>query len=77
MVFGNFLILCWLHFRLLQVQLNSLKEKQKYNILKLVSLYTGSIKINSKNIEHIFTIDDLIEKTKNQHQSQWTIAFGK
>lgn len=43
--------------------------------MKLVSLYKGSMKISPKNIDHIFTVDDLLKE--NQHQSQWPLAFGK
>jgi len=66
-----------MHCRLLQVQSNPLKVKQQYNIAKLVTLYTGSVKINSKNNESIFTINDLMNKIKNQNQSNWSLAFGK
>lgn len=54
-----------------------MKTKHQYNIIKLVSLYTGSVKFNSKNLENIFTVDDLLDKSKNQHQSQWTMTIGK
>lgn len=51
--------------------------KQKYCILKLVSLYTGSKKINYKNNDRIFTVNDLIDKSENQHHSQWSLAIGE
>lgn len=43
--------------------------------MKLVSLYKSSVKISSKNIDNIFTVNDLVKK--NQHQSQCPLAFGK
>lgn len=43
--------------------------------MKLVSLYKSSMKISSKNIDHIFTVNDLVKKHK--HKSQWPLAFGK
>jgi len=52
--------------------------KQHNNIIKLVSLYTGEVKVSSKNADHnIFTVDDLTSKDKTDHQSQWSRAFGK
>lgn len=60
---------------LLKIQLNPLKKKQKYDIVKLVSLYTGSVKITSKNTDTIFSVNDLIKKTENKHQTQWSKAF--
>lgn len=37
----------------------------------------GSVKANSKNSElNIFTVNDLMEKTDNQHKSKWSLAFG-
>jgi len=66
--------MCLLHFRLLQ--LNPLNVKQQLNIVKLVSLYTGKVKVSSKNIDqNIFTVDDLIRK--DDHQSQWSRNIGK
>jgi len=61
---------------LLKVQVNPLKVKQHYNIIKLVSLYTGSVKITSKNTDRLFSVGDLIEKTENKHQAQWSLAFN-
>lgn len=70
--------MCIFHFRLLKLQLNPLKVKQQYKIFKLVSLYTRPVKIGSKNVEHnIFTVNDLIAKTKNQQHSQWSLSFGE
>lgn len=43
--------------------------------MKLVSLYKGSVKINSKNIDNIFTVNDLVKN--NQYQRQWALPFGK
>lgn len=63
-------------YRLLRIQSNPLKVKQQYNIVKLLSLYTGSAKVNSKRAERIFTVDDLIKNTENEHQSQWSLAIG-
>ncbi|XP_026810744.1 uncharacterized protein LOC113552198 [Rhopalosiphum maidis] len=63
---------------LLQIQLNPFKVKQQYNIIKLIALYTGTAKVNSKNIDQkIYTIDDLISKDENHHQSQWTRVIGQ
>lgn len=68
--------MCLLHFRLLQIQLNPLNIKQQFNIVKLVSLYTGKVKVSSKNIDHnIFTVNDLI--SKGDHQSHWSRIIGK
>ncbi|XP_015379520.1 PREDICTED: uncharacterized protein LOC107173474 isoform X2 [Diuraphis noxia] len=63
---------------LLQIQLSPLKVKQYHNIIKLVSLYTGEMKVSSKNIDqnNIFTVDDLSSKDETDHQSQWSKAFG-
>lgn len=69
--------MCLLYFRLLKVQVNPLNVKQHYNIIKLVSLYTGSVKITSKHTDSLFSVSDLIEKTKNKHQAQWSLAFGE
>lgn len=72
--------MCLLHFRLLQIQLSPLKVKQYHNIIKLVSLYTGEMKVSSKNVDHnnIFTVDDLTtSKDETDHQSQWSRAFGE
>lgn len=70
--------MCLLHFRLLQIQLSPLKVKQHYNITKLVALYTGEMKVSSKNVDHnIFTVDDLISKDETDHQSPWSRAFGE
>lgn len=63
------------YVRLIQIQSKPLKPKQQYNIVKLVSLYMGSVKTNIKNSElNIFTVNDLMEKTD---QSKWSLAFGK
>ncbi|CAI6367525.1 unnamed protein product [Macrosiphum euphorbiae] len=63
---------------LLQIQLSPLKMKQHNNIIKLVSLYTGELKVSSKNVDHnIFTVDDLTSKDKTDYQSQWSRAFGQ
>jgi len=52
--------------------------KQHNNIIKLVSLYTGEVKVSSKNVDHnIFTVDDLTSKDKTDYQSQWSRAFGE
>lgn len=60
------------------MQSNPLKGKQQYNIVKLVSLYTGSAKTNSKYSEqNIFTVNNLMEKIGHQHQSKWPLAFGE
>lgn len=68
--------MCLLHFRLLQIQLNPLNVKQQFNIVKLVSLYTGKVKVSSKNIDqNIFTLDDLI--SKDDRQSRWSKIVGK
>jgi len=45
-----------------------------------VSLYTGEMKVSSKNVDHnnIFTVDDLTtSKDETDHQSQWSRAFGE
>ncbi|KAF0757208.1 Ribosomal biogenesis protein LAS1L [Aphis craccivora] len=58
------------------LQLNPLNVKQQLNIVKLVSLYTGKVKVSSKNIDqNIFTVDDLIRK--DDHQSQWSRNIGQ
>ncbi|XP_025203994.1 uncharacterized protein LOC112600885 [Melanaphis sacchari] len=63
---------------LLQIQLNPLTVKQRYNIIKLVSLYTGTVKVSSKNIDHnVFTVDDLISKDVTDSQSQWSRVIGQ
>lgn len=68
--------MCIMYFRLLRIQLNPLKVKHQYNIFKLVSLYTGPLKITSKNSDHIYTVSDLTNKNENIHQSPWSLAFG-
>jgi len=56
--------------------LNPLNVKKQFNIVKLVSLYTGKVKVSSKNVDqNIFTVDDLI--SKDDHQSQWSRVIGK
>ncbi|XP_060879384.1 uncharacterized protein LOC132951605 [Metopolophium dirhodum] len=63
---------------LLQIQLSPLKMKQHNNIIKLVSLYTGEVKVSSKNVDYnIFTVNDLTSKDKTDYQSQWSRAFGQ
>lgn len=42
-----------------------------------MSLYTGSVKITSKNSENVYTINDLISQNKDQQESPWSLAFGK
>lgn len=37
----------------------------------------GSLKINYTINDHIFTVDDVISKSKNQLQSQWSLAIGE
>lgn len=71
------LLKCLYYFRLLTIQSHQLTIRQKYYITKLVSLYMGSMKVNYTNNDRIFTVDDLIDKSKNQHQSQWSLAIGK
>ncbi|VVC31397.1 Hypothetical protein CINCED_3A019295 [Cinara cedri] len=61
---------------LLRIQSNPLKVKQEYNIVKLVKLYTSSVKINSQNTAKVFTIKDLTNKNSNL-QSQWSLALGE
>ncbi|XP_050435781.1 uncharacterized protein LOC126842712 isoform X2 [Adelges cooleyi] len=63
---------------LMRLQVRPLNTSKQIRLLKLISMYTGSVKYDSNLKDHIYTVDDLIKKKEvDQEQSPWSLAVGQ